>query len=926
MTPPRRACGGATDEGSPMMSARGSERGVRGPGRLALGALGAAALALALALMPAVGAAASSVFRVLVEPSATYEQVYGFVGDYCMVQDPATHRWGLMKSDGTLLGDGYVYGTGYTETAGASYSSYVFYNTEGGYYSIGDSVRNTSTNKTISGSLELVSRDGAVIAPSGRYDDFGAAGDDRIPVCDASTGKWGYIDYSGKEVVACQYSNAGSFSNGYATISVNNEAGGTDEGLIDAGGDVIVTPGTYKYFGFCSKDGLISFADENDKWGYLKVADGKSTVAVEPQFAEPYNFSGGLAAVRSGGSDWHTGWKVITTSGETKISLADGLVPYRGYGDGFLVVRMYEYDSSASFWSCKGYEYLDSDGNVAFGGKTFYNAYPFDGGFAEVESSSESGSGFIDTKGNVYCEGNKYVDTDKVKETGLLRVMDKNYKVGVVDTSGNTILPNIYSQVVINANGSILVENSDASFDLFDSDGTRLTETSYQNIGGSGLEGDLSISVDSNYYAIERDGKWGVGELVAGSATTVPSAPQGLSAAGDDGRLELSWSAPASDGGSAVTGYSVYVGGEKVADLGADATSYVATGLANGTSYDVSVTARSAVGEGEAATTSATPPRASRLWGQGALDTMAAVVDEGFTETGGAVVLATGDGYWDALAASGVAGLEGAPVLLTSLDGKTLSPQTEAELRRLAPSRVYVCGGEMAVPGSVLDEVRSVTGVEPRRLWGQDATGTAVSIYQAGEGRWSKTAIVATSQSFMDALSVAPYAYWAHAPIFLARPGDDRLSDETLAAIQEGGFERVVVVGGAMVVSPDVEGQLEGAGISDVKRLWGQACADTSLAIAEWEIGEGMGVSRMGVATDGVEEFVRTGRGYWDSLCGAALCGRNGCILVIGHDGATQAIDGILSKRAGLVESVRVFGGSAAVSDSLLARVMSYLG
>ena len=82
----------------------------------------------------------------------------------------------------------------------------------------------------------------------------------------------------------------------------------------------------------------------------------------------------------------------------------------------------------------------------------------------------------------------------------------------------------------------------------------------------------------------------------------------------------------------------------------------------------------------------------------------------------------------------------------------------------------------------------------------------------------------------------------------------------------------------------------------------------------------------MGVATDGVEEFVRTGRGYWDSLCGAALCGRSGCVLVIGHDGATQAIDGVLSERAGLVESVRVFGGSAAVSDSLLARVTSYLG
>ena len=290
-------------------------------------------------------------------------------------------------------------------------------------------------------------------------------------------------------------------------------------------------------------------------------------------------------------------------------------------------------------------------------------------------------------------------------------------------------------------------------------------------------------------------------------------------------------------------------------------------------------------------------------------------------------MLATGDGYWDALAASGVAGLEGAPVLLTSLDGTTLSDQTRSELGRLAPSRVYVCGGEMAVPDSVLSEVRSVTGVEPVRLWGQDATGTAVSIYREGEGRWSKTAIVATCQSFMDALSVAPYAYHSGSPILLARMSDDRLSDETLAAIRDGGFERVVIVGGSMAVSPDVEGQLASAGVSDVRRLWGQDCEDTSLAIARWEVAEGgMGVSRMGVATDGVEEFVRTGRGYWDSLCGAALCGRDASVLVIAREGRYAAIDGVLSGHASEVVTLRVFGGEAAVPASVLERALSYLG
>ncbi|MDX6335827.1 MAG: hypothetical protein QOG05_3167, partial [Streptosporangiaceae bacterium] len=41
---------------------------------------------------------------------------------------------------------------------------------------------------------------------------------------------------------------------------------------------------------------------------------------------------------------------------------------------------------------------------------------------------------------------------------------------------------------------------------------------------------------------------------------SVPSAPQGLAAAGGNGSVQLSWSAPAADGGSAITGYDVYRG------------------------------------------------------------------------------------------------------------------------------------------------------------------------------------------------------------------------------------------------------------------------------------------------------------------------------------------------------------------------------
>ena len=68
------------------------------------------------------------------------------------------------------------------------------------------------------------------------------------------------------------------------------------------------------------------------------------------------------------------------------------------------------------------------------------------------------------------------------------------------------------------------------------------------------------------------------------------------------------------------------------------------------------------------------------------------------------------------------------------------------------------------------------------------------------------------------------------------------------------------------------------------------------------------------------------GRGYWDSLCGAALCGRDASVLVIAREGRYAAIDGVLSGHASEVVTLRVFGGEAAVPASVLERALSYLG
>jgi len=88
---------------------------------------------------------------------------------------------------------------------------------------------------------------------------------------------------------------------------------------------------------------------------------------------------------------------------------------------------------------------------------------------------------------------------------------------------------------------------------------------------------------------------------------SVPGAPTGLTATRGNAQVSLAWSAPASNGGSAITGYTVTAspGGATCTSAGLSCT---VTGLTNGTAYSFTVTATNAVGTGPAsAPASATP-------------------------------------------------------------------------------------------------------------------------------------------------------------------------------------------------------------------------------------------------------------------------------------------------------------------------------
>ena len=79
------------------------------------------------------------------------------------------------------------------------------------------------------------------------------------------------------------------------------------------------------------------------------------------------------------------------------------------------------------------------------------------------------------------------------------------------------------------------------------------------------------------------------------SPATVPDAPTEVGAVGGDGSATVTWTAPASDGGRPLTGYTVTASDGST--VSTQATSVVFSGLANGTTYVFTVRAHNTVGD-----------------------------------------------------------------------------------------------------------------------------------------------------------------------------------------------------------------------------------------------------------------------------------------------------------------------------------------
>jgi putative cell wall-binding protein len=192
------------------------------------------------------------------------------------------------------------------------------------------------------------------------------------------------------------------------------------------------------------------------------------------------------------------------------------------------------------------------------------------------------------------------------------------------------------------------------------------------------------------------------------------------------------------------------------------------------------------------------------------------------------------------------------------------------------------------------------------RLAGADRYETAVAI---SEERWpagSNAVVIATGETFPDALAGTPLANWLHAPILLTR--SDSLPQAVAEEIVRLDPDEAVVLGETGAVSERVVDQIVAAGVprGDIRRLGGADRYETAYEIAIALDAE--------TPWDTELVFVATGEDFPDALAGGPFAGvRYAPIVLVRRDEIPQATTDVLADVPTINESY-VLGGEGVVS------------
>jgi putative cell wall-binding protein len=258
----------------------------------------------------------------------------------------------------------------------------------------------------------------------------------------------------------------------------------------------------------------------------------------------------------------------------------------------------------------------------------------------------------------------------------------------------------------------------------------------------------------------------------------------------------------------------------------------------------------------------------TRVWGANRYATAAAISEANFAPGQSTpVFIATGENFPDALTAGPAAGREGAPILLVRQD--SVPGETVVELARLDPTRIVVVGGPAVVSDAVMSVLDGYAPGLVTRVWGANRYGTAAAVSASTFSPGVSVVYVATGANFPDALAGGPAGLTNDGPILLVR--QNSVPKETVAELARLHPFRIVVLGGAAVVSDSVVTELESMASSGVSRYRGANRHETAAAVSEAVFPTGTGTV-----------FIVTGVNFPDAVAAGPVAGiRNAPILLV---------------------------------------------
>jgi putative cell wall-binding protein len=353
------------------------------------------------------------------------------------------------------------------------------------------------------------------------------------------------------------------------------------------------------------------------------------------------------------------------------------------------------------------------------------------------------------------------------------------------------------------------------------------------------------------------------------------------------------------------------------------------------------------------------------------------------------VILATDQGYPDALSASYLAGYLNTGILLTPTTN--LSSETMAALQAEGITNVDIVGGTLAVSQNTINQVEgtpaytcggpgvgaltgsNITVTGP--IFGQtqydtsefiattppatnvasiDLAGAYNNAYNdTGSGAGSsapeaagvlKTAVVAQGLGFQDASAASVMAYHNQFPLLLTDPSN--LSPQASAGLTALGIKQVIVLGGIDAISAGDVTSIQALGIS-VIRIAGLDATDTAQELANFELNQagsvflGLGWGAVGIWAHTI--LVAQGAFYSDALAGCVLAAVHPTPLLLTEDpttigsylpvflnagGSAAGIDGLntVGGSSGNIQTVQPLGGTLALTVPTLTALAQTVG